>query len=368
MSSKQPAINFGAGPGKIPNEVLRAAQEEFLSYQNMGFSVTELSHRSQAYAEINGNAESNLRKLLNVPVNYNILFVHGGGQGLFSAVAMNLLKPTGTADYAVAGIWSHIAATEAKKYGTINYVFPKPSSSGIIPDEASWSLNPDASYVYYCDNETIQGIEYPFVPDTKGVPLVVDMSSSIMTKKIDVSRFGVIIAAVQKNLGTAGLGIVIIREDLLGRAMDICPSILNFELLSNYASILNTPPVFAVYLFGKVLEWVKSHGGLEAMEEQSKRKSELLYTTIDGSSGFYQNSVPVRNRSKTNVPIRIKNGDEGLEEEFLREAEEKGMYQLKGHSLVGGIRVSLYNAVSYEDLLILIDFMKEFLKNHSETG
>ncbi|KAH1027919.1 hypothetical protein HUJ05_001344 [Dendroctonus ponderosae] len=323
MSSKQPAINFGAGPGKIPNEVLRAAQEEFLSYQNMGFSVTELSHRSQAYAEINGNAER---------------------------------------------IWSHIAATEAKKYGTINYVFPKPSSSGIIPDEASWSLNPDASYVYYCDNETIQGIEYPFVPDTKGVPLVVDMSSSIMTKKIDVSRFGVIIAAVQKNLGTAGLGIVIIREDLLGRAMDICPSILNFELLSNYASILNTPPVFAVYLFGKVLEWVKSHGGLEAMEEQSKRKSELLYTTIDGSSGFYQNSVPVRNRSKTNVPIRIKNGDEGLEEEFLREAEEKGMYQLKGHSLVGGIRVSLYNAVSYEDLLILIDFMKEFLKNHSETG
>nr|AEE62928.1 unknown [Dendroctonus ponderosae] len=183
MSSKQSPINFGAGPGKIPKEVLEAAQEEFLSYQNTGFSVTELSHRSQTYAEINGNAESNLRKLLNVPVNYKILFVHGGGQGLFSAVAMNLIKTAGTADYAVAGIWSHIAATEAKKYGTINYVFPKPSSSGVIPDEASWNLNPNASYVYYCDNETIQGIEYPFVPDSKGVPLVVDMSSSIMTKK-----------------------------------------------------------------------------------------------------------------------------------------------------------------------------------------
>lgn len=359
MSAIKP-INFGAGPGKIPEEVLREAKEEFLSYQDLEFSVTELSHRSEAYARINQEAQNDLKELLSVPENYKILLLHGGGQGLFAAVPLNLMSTNGVADYAVAGIWSKIAANEAKKYGQVNLVFPEPNPAGVIPEEKSWKLSPNASYVYYCDNETIQGIEYPFIPDTKGIPIVADMSSNLMTRKFDVSKFGVIIAAVQKNLGTAGLGIVIIREDLLGKQLDICPSILNFKLNSDYNSILNTPPIFSVYLFGKVLKWIKKHGGVEAMEEESKRKSNLLYKTIAKSNGFFQNNIPNENRSKTNIPFRIKNEDETLEEKFLKQAEERKMFQLKGHKLVGGIRVSLYNAITYEDVVRLTDFMKEF--------
>ncbi|XP_066155046.1 probable phosphoserine aminotransferase isoform X1 [Euwallacea fornicatus] len=361
---KMAPINFGAGPGKIPEEVLKEAKEEFLSYQNLEFSVTELSHRSEAYAQINQGAQDDLRELLNVPKNYKILFMHGGGQGLFSAVALNLIGVNGIADYAVAGIWSNIAANEAKKYGQINMVLPQPHE-GAIPDTKAWKLTPNASYVYYCDNETIQGVEYSFVPDTKCVPLVADMSSNILTRKVDVSKFGVIIAAVQKNLGTAGLGIAIVREDLLGKHLSICPSILNFERISEYNSILNTPPIFSVYLFGKVLKWTKRHGGVKAMEEQCRMKSMLLYKAIKDSRNFYENKVPFENRSRINIPFRINNGDEKIENEFLKLAEERKMFQLKGHKLVGGIRVSLYNAITYEDISHLVNFMKEFHENYA---
>ncbi|KAL1505542.1 hypothetical protein ABEB36_005085 [Hypothenemus hampei] len=358
-------INFGAGPGKIPEDVLKEAQQEFLAYEGIEFSVTELSHRSDTYAKINETAQNDLRELLNVPSNYKIIFLHGGGQGLFAAVAMNLMGKNKIADYAVTGIWSQVAANEAKRYGQVNLVFPTPDNPGNIPEPSTWTITSNASYVYYCDNETIQGVEYPFIPDTKGVPLVADMSSNLMTRKFDISKFGVVIAAVQKNLGTAGLGIVIIREDLLGNALDICPSILNFKQVSDYNSILNTPPIFPIYLHGKVLKWVKKLGGLEAMENESKRKSQLLYSVIDSSNDFYQSTVPVNTRSRTNVTFRIKDKNEELESDFLKKAEEKKMFQLKGHSLVGGIRVSLYNAITYEDVEYLVDFMKEFQSNNA---
>ncbi|CAG9762796.1 unnamed protein product [Ceutorhynchus assimilis] len=351
--------NFGAGPGKIPDEVLKEAQLEFLSYQNIGFSVTELSHRSEAYAKINQEAQDDLRELLNVPSNYKILFLHGGGQGLFSAVAMNLIGENGTANYAVAGIWSKIAANEAKKYGRIDLVFPEPDS-GTIPAINDWTINPKASYLYYCDNETIQGIEFPFVPDSKEVPLVADMSSNLLTRKFDVSKFGVIIAAVQKNLGTAGLGIVIIKDTLLDKALNICPSILNFKLINEYESILNTPPIFSIYMFGKVLKWIKNQGGLDKMEQLSIQKSQLLYNTLKQSNGFYHNNIPEQNRSRINVPFRINKGDVDMENKFLKEAEERKLFQLKGHKLVGGIRVSMNNAVTCEDVQVLVEFMKEF--------
>lgn len=367
MGSKDSPLNFGAGPGKIPKQVLKEAQDEFLSYNNIGFSITELSHRSNEYANINQDAQNNLRDLLSIPENYDVLFVHGGGQGLFSAIAMNLMARNGSADYVITGIWSQIAANEAKKYGQVNFVFSKLETTADISDPKTWKLNSNASYVYYCDNETIDGIEFPFVPDTKGIPIVADMSSSIMTKKIDVSKFGVIIAAVHKNLGTAGIGIVIIRKDLLGHAMEMCPSILNFALLSKADSILNTPPIFSVYMLGKVLKWVKMHGGLEEMEKQCRKKSKLLYDTINSSSGFYKNEISLEKfRSRTNIPFRIKDGNNQLEEKFLKQAEERYMFQLKGHKLVGGIRVSLYNSVSYDDVIALVDFMKEFKEQNKD--
>ncbi|XP_060526234.1 probable phosphoserine aminotransferase [Cylas formicarius] len=362
MGSSQSALNFGAGPAKLPREVLAEVQGELLSYQSTGMSLMEMSHRSKEYDQINKSSQDLIRELLSVPDNYRIIFIQGGGLGAFAAVAMNLIGRTGSADYAVTGTWSDKAAKEAQKYGTVNLVFPKADKPGSVPDPGQWKLNPDASYFYYCDNETVDGVEFPYIPETNGVPIVVDMSSNIMTRKFDVSKFGVIFGGAQKNIGPAGAVVVIYREDLIGNVMKITPSIFDFGQVAKNNSVLNTPATFSVYVMEKVLQWIKRNGGVGEMENQSAKKSGLLYNTIRNSNNFYSCPIDENVRSRINIPFRVggPNGDETLEEKFLIEAENRYMYQLKGHRSVGGIRASLYNAVSLSDVELLVKFMKEF--------
>ncbi|KAL1491470.1 hypothetical protein ABEB36_012066 [Hypothenemus hampei] len=368
MGSSQSALNFGAGPAKLPREVLTEVQKEIISYQNSGMSLMEMSHRSKEYSQINQSAQNNVRDLLNVPDNYKIMFIQGGGLGAFAAVAMNFMNRTGTADYAVTGTWSAKAAQEAEKYGTVNLVFPKAKKPGKIPDQSTWTLNPEASYFYYCDNETVDGVEFPYIPETHGVPIVADMSSNIMTRKFDVSKFGCIFGGAQKNIGPAGVVVVIVREDLLGNAMKICPTVFNFTQVHKENSVLNTPATFSVYVMEKVLKWIKESGGVENMEKQSQRKSDCLYGAITDSNTFYSCPIDENCRSRINIPFRVggPQGNEELEELFLEEAEKRFMYQLKGHRSVGGIRASLYNAISYEDVALLVKFMKEFQAQHQK--
>ncbi|XP_018565311.1 probable phosphoserine aminotransferase [Anoplophora glabripennis] len=366
MGSSQSALNFGAGPAKLPREVLEQVQSEFLSYKKMGMSIIEMSHRSKEYMDINKNAQQAVRALLKVPDNYNILFMQGGGCGTFAAVALNLINRTGTADYAVTGTWSGKAAKEATKYGKVNLLFPKADKPGSIPDQRTWNYDPKASYVYYCDNETVDGVEFPYVPNTNGVPIVCDMSSSIMTKKVDVSKFGVIFGGAQKNIGPSGVVVVIIREDLLGNPMTVCPSVFDFTHINKENSIHNTPSTFSVYVMEKVLQWIIEKGGVEAMEKQSDEKSKLLYETMANSKSYYCCPIDANVRSRINIPFRVggKMGNEALEAKFLEEAEKLNMFQLKGHRSVGGIRASLYNAVSLDDVTLLVKFMMEFQKQN----
>ncbi|XP_074036704.1 phosphoserine aminotransferase isoform X2 [Leptinotarsa decemlineata] len=342
--------------------VMKEVQNEFLSYQHCGMSMVEISHRSDEYNKINNNAQIVLRELLDIPPNYRILFMQGGGQGAFSAIPMNLMSKTGIADYVVTGTWSSVAAKEATKHGHVNIVTPKLDKTGSIPDQKTWKLNPNASYVFYCDNDTIDGVEFPFIPETGNVPLVADMCSNILTKKIDIAKFGLIFAASQKNLAPAGLAVIIIREDLLGNPVKYCPSILDFTLTNRMNSILNTPSMFSVYVMEKVLQWVKREGGLQVMENLSAQKSKLIYDAIDNSRSFYVSAVETAVRSRINVPFRVggESSEEKLEKRFLEEAEELKMFQLKGHHLVGGIRASLYNSITLDEVRKLVDFMNNF--------
>ncbi|KAL4630129.1 phosphoserine aminotransferase, partial [Arapaima gigas] len=346
---KKPVVHFGAGPAKLPQSVLFQAQKELLDYNGIGISVLEMSHRSSDFAKIINTTENLLRELLNIPENYKVLFLQGGGSAQFSAVPLNLmgLKEDQCADYLVTGTWSAKAAKEAEKYGKVNIVHPKLDSYTKIPEPSSWTLNPSASYVYYCCNETVHGVEYNFVPDTKGVVLVSDMSSNFLSRPIDVSQFGLIFAGAQKNVGCAGVTVVIVREDLLGRAQNECPIILNYKVQAGNNSLYNTPPCFSIYIMCLVLEWIKTNGGTTAMERLNKEKSDMIYSIINGSSGFYVCPVDVSCRSCMNIPFRIgsKEGDEVLEKKFLDGASKRGMISLKGHRSVGGIRASLYNAV-----------------------
>ncbi|XP_068631052.1 probable phosphoserine aminotransferase [Battus philenor] len=360
--------NFGAGPAKLPEEVYEIIKEELTNFQGTGISLLETSHRSQTYLKFNTEVQNVVRRLLDVPSNYKILFLSGGGQGQFAAVPLNLISRTGTADYVVTGSWSDKAAKEAKKYGKVNLVVPPTNRYEGIPDQSTWNLDPNASYVHICTNETIHGIEYNFIPDTKGVPLVADMSSNFMSKKIDVSKFGVIYGGAQKNIGTSGVALVIVREDLLNNALPICPSILDWTVTAKNDSILNTPPMFAIYVMGRVLEWIERQGGLDKMEELAIKKSSLIYNTIEESNGFYNATVAKNARSKMNIPFRIGSpeGNEALEKEFLKGAEARGLIQLKGHRMVGGIRASTYNAVTVEEVETLVKYMKEFLVQNSK--
>lgn len=352
-------FNFSAGPAMLPFPVMEKAQSEFINWQNTGCSVMEMSHRSKEFIALAELAEANLRELMNIPVNYKVLFCHGGGRGQFSAVPMNLLLSGKSADYIVSGSWSKAAAKEAANFGEINTIDVVETINGTKQVKAvdQWQLSANAAYVHYCPNETVDGIEMFDIPETNGVPLVADMSSTILSRNIDVSKFGLIYAGAQKNIGPSGLTIVIIREDLLGTNKEQTPCIMNYKLIADNDSMYNTPPTYGWYLAGLVFEWLKGQGGVSFMEKVNQQKATMIYKYVD-ESDFYQNNVDVAFRSRMNVPFWLK--DESLNELFLKQAKEHGLLALKGHRIVGGMRASIYNAMPLEGVEKLVDFMKEF--------
>ncbi|MBA6265783.1 MAG: 3-phosphoserine/phosphohydroxythreonine transaminase [Colwellia sp.] len=358
-------FNFCAGPAMLPVEVMKKAQAEFVNWQGTGSSVMELSHRSKEFMAVAAKAEADLRDLMAIPENYSVLFCHGGGRGQFSAVPFNLLPEGKSADYIISGSWSKSAATEAEHYGDINRIDVVSQVNGethvLSSDE--WGLNPNAAFVHYCPNETVDGIEMFDIPETHGVPLVADMSSTILSHEVDVRKFGLIYAGAQKNIGPSGLTIVIVRNDLLGNAQLTTPSIMNYDLLAKNNSMHNTPPTYAWYLAGLVFEWLKSRGGVKEISKINKQKAELLYSYIDNSE-FYQNHIEAEFRSLMNVPFWLT--DETLNSEFLKQAEAQGLMALKGHRIVGGMRASIYNAMPLAGIIALVAFMKDFSAKNSK--
>jgi len=357
-------LNFSAGPSAIPEDVLVEAQQEMLNYRNSGCSVMELSHRSSTYDKIIKDAEQDLRDILSVPDNYKVLFMQGGGTGQFAAVPLNLcpkLKEQ-KADYLITGTWSQKAAKEATQYVHVNEVTPKAAKFERIPPRSEWKLSPDAAYFYYCDNETIHGVEFPDIPNVN-VPIVCDMSSNILTRAVDVSKFGIIYAGAQKNLGPAGVTIIIVRDDLISTPSPMCPSVFSYKTSADNQSLYNTPPTYGIYMLGLVLKWVKKNGGVQGMADRSAKKSSALYDIIENSNGFYSSSVEKSVRSRMTIPFRIRN-DDALEKKFLTEAEKNGMIQLKGHRMVGGIRASMFNAMDVGQAMKLFDFMKKFMSEN----
>ena len=362
VMSKQ-IYNFCAGPAMLPVEVMERAQREFCNFQGLGASVMELSHRGKPYMAVAEKAEADLRDLLAVPDNYKVLFMHGGGRGQFSAVPMNLLGGANKkADYLVTGVWAQSAVDEAQKYGDIQtFQGVAKNEQGISHLLPTPAFRADAAYVHYCPNETIDGIEMFDIPATGDVPLVADLSSTILSRPIDVSRFGILYAGAQKNIGPSGLAIAIVRDDLLNQARADVPSIFDYQLTAKNDSMFNTPPTYAWYLAGLVFEWLKEQGGLEAMEARNKAKADFLYGYLDDSS-FYGNKVDAACRSRMNVPFQLK--DEALDKQFLAESEAAGLLALKGHRIVGGMRASLYNAMPLEGVKALVSFMDGFAKRH----
>jgi len=352
-------FNFCAGPAMLPITVMAKAQQELVNWQNTGCSIMELSHRSKEFVRVAQQAEADLRELMAIPENYKVLFCHGGGRGQFSAVPLNLLPQGKTADYVVSGSWSKAAAAEAKNFGNVNVINVVENNNGEISVAPSqqWSLSKDAAYVHYCPNETVDGIEMFTVPETNGVPLVADMSSTILSREIDVSKFALIYAGAQKNIGPSGLAIVIVRDDLLNQANIKTPSIMNYTLIANNDSMHNTPPTYAWYLAGLVFDWLKTLGGVSEISVLNRQKAALLYKTIDDNP-FYKNSIDSNFRSVMNVPFWL--ADESLNDEFLAQAEQAGLTALKGHRSVGGMRASIYNAMPLEGVQALVDFMKKF--------
>lgn len=371
-NSSRNVVNFAAGPSALPYEVLEKAQHELIDFENTGTSVMEISHRSSIFSKIINNAEKNVRELLQVPDNYKVLFLQGGGNGQFASVAMNFinLKPKKSADYLITGYWSERAALEAKKFGNVNMVLgPKPAKYTTIPEMSQWNLDPEASYIFICENETIDGVEFPadfpFPPD---VPLVADCSSNLFSRKVDIKKYGCIFAGAQKNFGPSGLTVCIVREDLIGHQIPECPSIFDYKIQAANGSLYQTPPTFAIYICGLVFEWLKGHGGMEKIGEVNKLKAMSIYEAIDNSNGFYISPVDVRCRSRMTIPFRIMGQDgtpnEKLEKLFIAEADKNSLKELKGHRSVNGIRAAIFNALSYEEIQVLVDFMKEFQKKN----
>ena len=353
------AFNFCAGPAALPESVLKQAQEELLDYQGLGLSLMEMSHRAAEVVAVAEQAEADLRELMAIPDNYNVLFLQGGASSQFAMIPMNLLGDKKTADYVNTGQWSKKAIKEAQRYCDVNVVATDEANnfSG-VPAFDTWSLNSDAAYLHYTPNETIGGVEFDFIPEVD-VPLVADMSSTILSRPIDVSKFGLIYAGAQKNIGPAGITVVIVREDLMGNALPFTPAMFDYKVHADNGSMYNTPPTYGWYLAGLVFKWLKAQGGLEAMEAHNRAKQEKLYQFIDNSD-FYGNPVVVNNRSWMNVPFTL--ADSALDKLFLQQAEEARLLNLKGHRSVGGMRASIYNAVSMEAVDALIAFMVEFEK------
>lgn len=350
--------NFSAGPAALPLEVLEQAQAEMLDWHDSGMSVMEMSHRGKDYMSIAAKAEADLRQLMNIPDNYKVLFLQGGASSQFAMVPINLFNGKKSADYLLTGQWSKKAVAEAKRFGNVNLVADTTDSKfTTVPDAASLKFDPEAAYVHYTPNETIVGVEFDYIPDTGDVPLVADMSSTILSREIDVSKFGVIYAGAQKNIGPAGLTIVIIREDLIGHANPAMPVMLDYKTHADNDSMYNTPPTYSWYLAGLVFARLVKLGGISAQEKINQRKAEKLYKAIDDSP-FYSNPVDVHCRSWMNVPFILANAD--LDAAFLEQAATNGLTSLKGHRSVGGMRASIYNAMPEEGVDALIAFMQEF--------
>jgi phosphoserine aminotransferase len=344
----------------LPEAVLRQAQEELPDWHGAGASIMEMSHRGKEFVSVAAEAEQDVRDLLGVPENYKVLFLQGGASTQFATIPMNILRGKTTADYVLTGAWGKKAISEAKKYCTVNKVASSEDTNfSSIPSFESWSLNSEAAYVHYTPNETIGGVEFHWVPDTGTVPLVADFSSTILSRPIDVSRFGIIYAGAQKNIGPAGVTLIIVRDELIGDALPITPSVYDYAQQAKADSMLNTPPTYAVYMAGLVFKWLKKQGGLAAMGEINKRKSSKLYAAIDGSN-FYSNPVEKASRSWMNIPFVLANAD--LDKEFLADAGKVGLTTLEGHRSVGGMRASIYNAMPEAGVDALIDFMADFEK------
>jgi phosphoserine aminotransferase len=354
-------FNFSAGPAVLPKEVLKRAAAEMLDWHGSGMSVMEMSHRGSEFISIADKAEADLRILMSIGDDYEVLFLQGGAIGENAIVPMNLLADRKTIDFINTGEWSKKSINEAKKYAQVNVAASSEDENfTYVPARASWKLSPDAAYVHVCTNETIGGVEYHWAPDVGAIPLVADMSSHLLSRSIDVSKYGVIYGGAQKNVGPAGLTLVIVRKDLLDRALAITPSAFHWKEQAASDSMLNTPPTYAIYIAGMVFEWLLAQGGLDAIEKKNIAKAKLLYDAIDASQ-LYFNPVRKEDRSRMNVPFKLR--DESLDAAFLKGAQQRGLLQLKGHRSVGGMRASIYNAMPIEGVQALVDYLREFERN-----
>jgi len=361
------AFNFSAGPAALPLSVLEQAASEMLDWRGSGMSVMEMSHRGREFTEIHETALADLRDLLHIPANYRVLFMQGGAIAQNAIVPLNLMGKRQKADYLVTGSWSQKSAREALKYGTVNLVASGEAGGfSEVPAYADWRVSPDAAYLHLCSNETVNGVEmfelpgYDVVP--AAVPIVADVSSHLLSRPIDVNRYGVLYGGAQKNLGIAGLTIVVVRDDLLEHALSVCPTAFEWRTVAANNSMYNTPPTYSIYIAGLVLQWLKQLGGLEAIERVNLEKARLLYDTIDASD-FYVSRVKPAFRSRMNVPFYL--ADESRNTDFLAGAQARGLLQLKGHKSVGGMRASIYNAVPIEGVRALVDYMLEFERSHA---
>lgn len=360
-------FNFSAGPAVLPAEVLQQARDEMLDWHGSGMSVMEMSHRGKEFMSIAAKVEADLRELVGIPGNYKILFLSGGASSQFAMVPMNLLRGRKSADYVNTGEWSKKAIKEAKKYCAVNIAASSEDADfTYVPPQGTWDIDPNAAYLHYTPNETIGGVEFNWIPDLAhlnvDVPLVADISSTFMSRPLDITRFGLIYAGAQKNMGPAGLTVVIVREDLLGTTVPGTPTMFDYKIQSDNDSMYNTPPTYPMYIAGLVLEWLKKKGGLAAMEKINIAKAKLLYDLLD-TTDFYHCPVTKSDRSRMNVPFTLK--DMALDGEFLKQAQARGLIQLKGHRSVGGMRASIYNAMPLEGVTVLVEFMKEFASSHA---
>lgn len=350
--------NFSAGPAMLPEEVLKRAADEMLEYGTSGQSVMEMSHRSKEYQAIIDSVEAGLREVMSIPDNYKVLFLQGGASSQFAMIPLNLMNKNNKADFVITGQWANKAYQEASRYGKCNVVASsKDKTFSYIPELDKSKFDPEADYFHICYNNTIYGTRFNELPETGDVPLVADMSSCILSEPVDVSKFGLIYAGAQKNMGPAGLTVVIIREDLIGNAMEMTPTMFNYKIHADNGSMYNTPPTYGIYILGLVLDWIKEMGGLTEMEKRNKRKAELLYSFLD-SSKLFKATVQGKDRSLMNIPFVT--GNEELDAKFVSEAKKAGLINIKGHRTVGGMRASIYNAMPYEGVEKLVEFMRKF--------
>ncbi|WP_027469352.1 3-phosphoserine/phosphohydroxythreonine transaminase [Deefgea rivuli] len=354
-------FNFSSGPAVLPLEVLQQVQAELLDWHGSGMSVMEMSHRGPEFGQILAEAEADLRTLMAIPENYKVLFLQGGAHLQFAMLPLNFAQADSTIDFVNTGHWSKVAIKEVSRYANVNIAASSEDKNfSYVPDEATWQRTPDAAFLHYCSNETIGGVEFNHIPESNGVPLICDMSSNILSRPVNVNQFGMIYAGAQKNMGPSGVAMSIVREDLLGKARSDTPTMLNYKTYADNGSMYNTPPSFGIYVAGLIFKYVLKQGGLAAMEQKNIAKANVIYSAIDASNGFYHCPTAAANRSRMNIPFTL--ADSNLDKEFLAGAEARHLLQLKGHRSVGGMRASIYNAMSLQGCQVLADYMNEFAR------